>query len=134
MPLTARGQIYLGGKRFTTDPATYERQWPKRVSEHPGIGGSLTIQDFGRFAKDKLLTLQSGQGQYIEKTLVQDLDAMAGTKGATYTLTDWAGNQFTVFILAFDPQPTFLGTLFTYAMRLRVLAITSLWGQAYTGD
>ncbi len=134
MPLPARGQVYLGGKQFTTDPQVYERQWPKRVSEHPGIGGSVTIQDFGRFAKDKVLTLQSGENQVIEQTLVQDLDGMAGTKGSTYTLTDWSGNQFTVFILAFDPKPTFLGTLFKYSMRLKVMAITQLWGQAYTGS
>ena len=134
MPLTARGQIYLDDERFTTDPAVYERQWPKRASEHPGIGGSLTIQDFGRFAKDMLLTLQSGEQQYMEQDLVETLDGMAGTPGATYTLTDWSGNEFTVFILAFDPKPTFLGTLFTYTMRLRVLAITTLWGTSYSGS
>lgn len=134
MPLLARGTVYLGGKRFTTDPAVYERQWPKRISEHPGIGGSLTIQDFGRYAKDKVLTLQSDKNQLIEQSLVQDLDSMAGTKGASYVLTDWSGNQFTVFILTFDPKPTFLGTLFGYTMRLRVLSISQLWGQTYTGS
>jgi hypothetical protein len=134
MTLTARGNLYLGGVRFTTDPETYQRQWPKRASKHPGVGGSMTIQDFGRFAKDMTLTLQSGQKQLLEISAVQSLETLASTKGATYTLTDWAGNEFTVFIMDFRPDPTFLGSLFAYTMELHVLAVTKLYGGSYSGS
>lgn len=133
MPLTARGNLYLAGQQFTSDPDVYEREWPKRMSEHPVLGGSVIIQDYGRFAKDLTLTLQSGEGQFLEKSLVDTLDGMAATKGATYALVDWEGTEATVFIANFDPQPTRLGSLYRYTMTLRVRAITKLRGVAYGG-
>jgi len=84
--------------------------------------------------KDNVVRLQSGDRQYMEQGLVEALHARYRTKGATYTLTDWIGNQFTVFILSFIPKPTFLGTLWTYSMELRVLGITKLFGADYTGS
>lgn len=135
MPLTARGTVYLGGVRFTTDPVPYEAyEWPKRMSEHPVLGGSVIIQDFGTHKKDLTITLGSGDKQYLEQSVVTSLDTMYRTKGATYQLTDWLGNDMTVFIAAFKPTGTFLGTLFTYTMTLRVRAIATLFGSAYTGS
>ena len=134
MTLIARGSLYLGGVRFTTDPGVYQRQWPKRASKHPGIGGSITIQDFGRFAKDMTLTLQSGQHQLLESSVVESLEAMASVRGATYTLTDWSGNELTVFIVDFRADQTFVGSLCTYAMELHVLGVTKLFGATYTGS
>jgi hypothetical protein len=134
MPIPARGNVYLGGVRFSTDPQPYEAyEWPKRMSEHPVLGGSVIIQDFGTHKKDLTITLGSGQNQYLEKSVVVSLDAMYRTKGATYQLTDWLGNDMTVFIAAFKPTGTFLGTLFTYSMTLRVRTIAALLGNAYTG-
>ena len=134
MALTARGTVYLGGVRFTTDPVPYESyDWPKRMSEHPVLGGSVILQDFGTHAKDLTITLGSGQTQVLEQSVVTALDTMYRTKGATYQLTDWQGNDMTVFIAHFKPTRTFLGTLFTYTMTLRVRAIATLLGNAYTG-
>lgn len=134
MAISARGTVYLGGVRFTCDPAVYERQWPKRVSVHEGLQGAVTVQDFGRFAKDMVLRLESGEQQLMERTTVAALDAMAGTRGATYTLTDWTGLECTVHIQAFEADPTFLGTLHRYRLSLRVLSIAKLYGATYTGS
>lgn len=134
MPLAARGTVYLGGVRFSTDPQPYESyEWPKRMSEHPVGGGKVIIQDFGTCKHDLTITLGSGQNQYLEKSVVVALDGMYRTKGATYQLTDWLGNDMTVFIAAFKPTGTFLGTLFTYALTLRVRSISKLLGLTYTG-
>ncbi len=135
MPLTARGTLYLGGVRFSTDPQPYEAyEWPKRMSEHPVLGGSVIIQDFGTHAKDLTITLGSGQNQFLEQSVVTALDTMYRTKGATYQLTDWLGNDMTVFIAAFKPTGTFLGSLFTYTLTLRVRSIAKLFGATYTGS
>ena len=135
MTLTARGQVSIGNVQLTTDPTPYETyEWPKRMSEHPGVGGSMTWQDFGVIAKDCVLTLGSGENQMLEKSVVVSLDTMYRTKGGTYTLTDWLGNEFTVLIRNFKPTPTFLGTLYTYTMTLRVTAITKLFGSTYQGS
>lgn len=128
MPVTARGTVYLGGVRFTCDPAIYERQWPKRLSIHEGLQGAVTIQDFGRSAKDMTLRLESGEQQLMEKTTVAALDALAGTRGAVYTLTDWNGTEVSACIVSFDADPTFVGTLHRYRMLLRVTGITTLYG------
>ncbi len=135
MPLAARGTVYLDGNRFTTDPQVYKPTvWAKRHSVHPGLEGALTIQDFGTFAKDNTLQLGSGGAGYIEKSLVDALHALYRARGATYTLTDWAGNEFTVFIRNFQADPTFIGTLWTYTMELHVLAIAKLFGVTYSGS
>ena len=135
MSLVARGTVYLDGLRFTTDPAVYEPlNWPKRFSVHEGLEGSVTIQDFGVTMKDNVVRLQSGDRQYMEQSLAEALHTRFRTKGVTYTLTDWVGNQLTVFILSFTPKPTFIGTLWTYSMELRVLGITKLFGATYTGS
>jgi hypothetical protein len=133
MSLTARGKITLASIQLTTDPATYEAHvWPKRFSKHPGIGGSVTIQDFGHYAKDLVLRLSSGN-QFLTYATVQAISAAHRTKGATYTLTDWLGNEFTVFISSFNPKVTFIDDLHTYEMELHVTAITKLFGASYSG-
>ncbi len=135
MTLAARGTVYLGGLRFTTDPQTYAPlTWRKRQSVHPGLDGAMTIQDFGVHAKDNTVRLASGSAGYLERSLVVSLHALYRTKGATYTLTDWAGNEFTVFIRDFQADPTFIGTLWTYTMELHVLAIAKLFGVTYSGS
>jgi hypothetical protein len=139
MPLTARGTVTLGSVQFTTDPGIYEPfNWKKRMSKHPGLQGAMTIQDFGRFAKDLTIRLgsggQNGSQQYLEQAAVVALDGYYAAKGVTYTLTDWLGNEFTVFIEEFRPVPTFLGSLFTYEMSLHVLGIAKLFNSTYGGS
>ena len=133
MSLQARGKITIGSVQLTTDPERYERQWPKRYSEHPGIAGSFTIQDFGRYAMDMLIRLVSGQ-QFITLAVVEALDAAYGVQGATYSFTDWLGNEFTVFIRDFKPDVTFIDNLHTYTLELRVMSITKLFGVSYGGN
>jgi hypothetical protein len=135
MALTARGKIYLGGIQFSSDPSVYEpSNWPKRASEHPTIGGGITVQDFGRFAKDCTVHLASGAGQFLEQSVVDSLDALYATRGATYTLTDWLGNEFTVWMRDWHPVPTNIATLWTYDLVLRVISITHLRGADYSGS
>ncbi len=134
MTITARGLLTLGGVQFTTDPDPYEHyQWPKRMSEHPYIGGGVVIQDFGVNKADLTITLGSGNSQFLERSVVLSLDTMYRTKGTTYTLTDWLGNEMTVFISEFKPTAARFGTAYRYTMTLRVRTITKLLGASYTG-
>lgn len=135
MSLDAIGHVTLGGTTFSTDPQVYEpANWEKRASVSLGIGGSVTIQDFGTFQKDNTLRLASGAAGFLDLDTVKSLHTKYRTKGAAYALTDWLGNEFTVFILDFKPVPTFIGDLHTYEMSLQVTAISKLFGETYTGD
>lgn len=135
MPVAPNGTVYLDSVQFTTDPQVYQPlQWKKRATVHKGIQGAVTVQDFGTFAKDNILYLASGPSGFMEKSVVATLHTKYRTKGATYSLTDWFGNSFTVFIEDFDPEPARMRTLFRYTMTLQVLGITTLLGTAYTGS
>lgn len=136
------GGITIGGVQLSTDPATYEPvNWLKRQSVHMVVGGGTVIQDFGVVQKDNTLRLVSGRGQFIDEPTRAALFALYATKGATYTLTDWLGNVFTVFILDFISVPFLKGrdqsgtsiSLLTYTMSLRTTGITTLFGTPYTG-
>lgn len=124
------GAIFLDGVQFTTDPTTYERQWPKRVTKVATIGGN-TVLDFGRKAKDLTLRLESG-GQFMARTVVDAIETRAGTLGAGYPLVDWEGTEATVVIAAFDPQE-FLPDLYEYSLMLWVRALAKLRGVTYVG-
>lgn len=124
------GAIFLDGIQFTTDPKTYERQWPKRITKVDHIGGN-TVLDFRRKAKDITLTLVSG-GQYLNRDVVDELDARAGALGVGYPFVDWDGTEATVVISAFDPQEA-LPDLYEYSMTLWVRALAKLRGVAYGG-
>jgi len=132
MTITARGTVYLDDVQLTTDPQVYQPlRWPKRVSVHQGIGGSVTIQDFGTYPADGKITIGSGSGGFLEQGVVDDLVGMKNARGATYTLEDWLGNEFEVFILSFDPEPTFIGSLWRYTMELQIVEIITLLGTSY---
>lgn len=124
------GSLFLDGVQFTTDPATYQRQWPKRITKVDHIGGN-TVLDFGRKAKDLVLTLQSGT-QYLARDVVDALETRAGTLGAGYPFVDWEGTEATVVIAVFDPQEDLPG-LYEYAMTLWVRTLAKLRGVAYGG-
>lgn len=139
MTITTFGKVFLGGVQFDTDPQVYEPlNWPKRHSIFQGINGSVTIQDFGHFAKDNMLRLSSGSTGYLNQATVKALHDRFRTKASVFTLTDWMDNEFTVFFISFTPVATFIGlsdsdNLFTYEMVLRVTAITKLLGIPFTG-
>lgn len=124
------GSLVLDGVQFTTDPKTYERQWPKRITKVDHIGGN-TVLDFGRTAKDMTLRLESG-GQYLDRSVVDALETRAGTLGGGYTFVDWEGTEATVVISAFDAQEALPG-LYDYSMTLWVRALAKLRGVAYGG-
>lgn len=126
------GAIFLDGVQFTTDPETYERQWPKRLTKVATIGGN-TVLDFGRKAQDMTLRLESGKGgQYMARDVFDAIDARAGTLGAGYPLVDWNGTEATVVIAAFDGDEA-LPDLFYYSLTLYVRALAKLRGVAYGG-
>lgn len=134
MTVPALGVVTLGGIQFTTDPQIYNPMaWPKRFRVHKGLEGSVTIQDFGTFQKDNMVRLGSGATGYLEETVVESLHGFFRTRGATFTLTDWRDNEFTVFITRFEPVPTFIASLYTYDMELQVRVITKLFGTVFTG-
>ena len=135
MPISpAIGNVSLDGVTFSTDPKTYEPlNWRKRANVRRGLGGAVTIQDFGTFAKDNTLNLESG-GQFVDQDFITSMHAKFRARGATYTLLDWLGNEFVVFITEFIPIPTFNGDLWNYRMTLQVLSIPSLFSTTYTGS
>src|SRR6266705_3275869 len=106
MPFLVRGGLILDGVQFNTDPETYEPlNWEKRYSVNMAIGGAMTIQDFGLFAKDNMLNLASGGTRPLEESVVAALRARYATKAGNFTLTDWVGNSFVVFMEKFVPIP-----------------------------
>lgn len=132
--LTTVGTLVLDGVTFTTDPRVYEPlNWPKRASVLRGLNGAVTVQDFGVFAKDNRLRLESGD-QFLSTAVVEQLHARYRARGATYRLQDWLGNDFTVFIQEFRPVEAQLGGAWRYTMDLVVLRITTLLGAPYTGS
>lgn len=143
MPLGPHGGIRIDGIQLSTDPETYQPlQWEKRYSIHPVLGGGVVVQDFGVHAKDNVLILTSGKSNPISGDVVLALHTRWRVTGATYPFVDWLGNQFTVLILDFQPEPMKSGFdvvanapihLYTYTAMLKVTAIAQLMGQAYTG-
>jgi len=129
--LGAIGAIFLDGIQFTTDPKTYERQWAKRITLVPVIGGN-TVLDFGRKAKDIKLQLVSG-GQFMARDVFDAIDTRAGVLGAGYPLIDWNGTEATVVIAAFDGDEA-LPDLFEYSLTLWVRALAKLRGVTYMGS
>src|SRR5512144_311072 len=112
------GKVFIDGTQFTTDP-TITRSWPPRRSRLMGISGSTTQQDFGRFAKDLRLTLNSGEN-YVNQAFVAAIEAKMQTRLAVYAYSDYQGLQADVVIVDFVPEPTFIkdgkGVLFKYTM------------------
>ncbi len=137
------GGVFLNGVQFSTDPEPYEPlNWPRRHSVHMTIGGGVTIQDFGLVQRDDTLKLGSGSERFLDEAVMLQLYALYQTRGTVYTLTDWLGNSFTVFIKDFRVWPFKRGagrggagviSLWRYTMDLHVLTIGQLVGQTYTG-
>lgn len=143
MPLGPHGGITIGGTQLSTDPKTYRPLvWEKRYSIHPTIGGGVVVQDFGVHAKDDVIELASGDQNPLSDDVVKALLAKWQVAGATYAFVDWLGNEFTVLILEFRPEPLKSGFdtpanapihLFTYTAMLKVTAISKVLGVTYTG-
>ncbi len=143
MPLGPFGGVVFDGVQFNTDPSVYEPlNWAKRFSVTQAIGGKVVIQDFGTFMKDNTLRLGSGSNNPLDDAVVQALHSRFRTRGVAFTLTDWLGNQFTVFMKVFVPIPLKKGidragnasSLYTYTLELQVTQIVNLFGVAYTGS
>ena len=139
--IVARGRVFLGGNQFTADPSI-ERQWTPRQSVLMGIGGTSTVQDFGRRAKDLYLTLSSaspaGSANWMSAALKKAIDAMFFVRGAVFSYSDYTGLEASaVKIIDFTPKPTFLKdekfVLYEYTLRLKVVTITKLDGAVYGG-
>lgn len=130
------GKVFINGGQFTTDPKI-QRNWPTRQSVLLGIGGTSTVQDFGRFAVDMRLTLTS-QGNYINQAFKAFLDGLSGTRGGVYTYTDYQGIEGTVKIISFDAQPTFIrdgdGVLYEYTLELKIMTLTKMDFATYAGS
>jgi len=142
MAIPTLGKITLtvvsgGGSSITltTDPDTYVLEWPPRRSYFPHIGGGVK-QDFGKFAVDCVVKMQSGASQWLNKSVVIAMDTNDAIKGATWRLQDFEGNDFTVSIDKWSPvvaKGMALVGLYTYELDLRVKAMSKLRGASYTG-
>ena len=130
--MTARGLFVLNDVEFTSDPRTYEMQWPRRASQHATIGGGVTIQDFGRGVQDLVLHL-ADDGNMIEDDVAFALDAMFAQTGVAFTFTDWHGTSGTAFIHALELKETGLRGWWGYDMTLWVRSLDTLYGVPYTG-
>ena len=138
------GRVFFGPTgeevQFTADPDTLTIVSPKRHSTHAGVGGVVTIQDFGRRIKDATVRLE---GEFIDDELVRTFQTMFDAPAAVYHYTDWAGNDFMVFFTEFEPTPHFYqvfpptggapGGASKYRIGLRVMSAAKLWNQAYGG-
>lgn len=133
------GRVFLGPTgalvQFTTDPEPYSPYlWPKRFSVHPGIGGAVTIQDFGVFAKDRRVNLRGGDpNSWMDQEVVRAMDEFFRTKAGLFNFTDFLLNDFTVFIESFTHKPHPNLVISEYEMVLHVLTINLLFGATYTG-
>ena len=134
--LERRGRVILNGITFLTDPRNYKPMaWEKRYSVFKGIGGTVTIQDFGIYQKDDVIALGSGGDQgVLDGEAARQFHAMWRTKGVTYNFYDWLGNNFTVFMTKFQAWPLMIvkDPFYEYEMELQVLQINTLFGYAYT--
>ena len=130
------GHVFLNGNQFTNDPQI-DRNWPSRQSVLPGLKGSVTVQDFDRFAKDMRLTLTSA-GNFMNQTLKLIIDNLVAVRGSTYSYSDYTGITGTVKILTWTPKATFIRdgsfVLYEYVLELKIITLTLLDGVAYTGS
>jgi len=147
----ARGDVWIGTldaydafpstARFTSDPKV-ERAWPSRQSVLKGIGGTVTVQDFGRRAKDLQLTLSSaappGNQNWIDGTFKAYLDGLVAARGTVYDYKDYTGLEGVMKVINFTPSATFLraggSRLWEYTLELIVVTLSKLDGAVYTGD
>jgi hypothetical protein len=127
-----RGRLYLDNIEFTSDPDTYEANWEKRATRHEIIDG-IVIQDFGKKAIDKIITLSSGAG-LLENYVAYQFDLRSQQVGSTFNFRDWLNNEFTVYIMNFKAVPNFVGPLYKYEMTLQVLTIIKWYGISYVGS
>lgn len=139
MALPIIGKVFLDGGQFTTDPRI-RREWNPRRRRLLGIAGSATQQDWGRFAGDMRLTLESG-GNFINHDFKAFLDGRLLVRNAKYTYTDYQGLDADVVVVNFIPVATFYrdtsvdsrGCLWEYTLLLDVVKLRKLDFQAYTG-
>jgi len=97
----------------------------------------VTVQDFGKFAKDCVVRADSGSTQWINKDVVQAMDKNEQIKGGTWQLEDFEGNDFVVSIEKWAPvmvKGMAIAGLYTYELALRVHSMTTLRGSAYMGN
>ncbi len=119
--------------QLTADPSSYSPwAWKKRHSVHMGIGGSLTVQDFGITMKDQVIEIRGELEQFMENSVVASVFALFRVKGAVYLLTDWLDNEFTVYIEEFGPVPNRHVSGSTYLLKCRILGCAKLFGSAYS--
>jgi hypothetical protein len=123
--------------QFTTDPKV-TREWKPRRSRLLGVAGSVTQQDFGRYAQDMRLVLDSEQN-WITGDFKAYLDSLLLTRNASYAYRDYQGVEATVVVVDFAPHPTFVrdvggsGVLWEYQLVLDVVELTKLDFATYNG-
>ena len=137
MSLIPIGKVYLNSNQFTTDP-TITRHWPPRRSRLLGVGGTVTQQDFGRFAKDLRLTLSSHDLNLMNLDLKAAIEALMYVRKRTYAYADYEGIDADVVIVDFAPKPTYYrdgqGVLYEYNLVLDVVALRKLDFATYSGS
>jgi hypothetical protein len=119
-----------------TDPAV-TRHWEPRKVVTPELGGGSTTLDWGMYAVDCLIELAwRGTGQWLDLDDVRQLVKWRAAQGSTYRFQDAGeGDDFVVEILSFDEVRAFgQPRLYTAALWLHVLTMTTLLGQPYTGS
>lgn len=123
-------QVVIGSVTLDLDPQKYDMPISRRGSVHRLIDGTTVWQDRGSHLTDMVLRLE---GQLFALATVQALDTMYATTGASYTFTDFKGNQFTVIFSpgeeSWSREPIYGSTIgWTYKMVLRVISVQKLLG------
>lgn len=132
MTLQPNSALTLDSIPWTTDPATFEWEWARRLAYIPGVGGSGTTQDFGRRVRDLVIRLDSGDGQVVTTAFLQAVDARYHQIGIAWPFVDAAhGIEGTVHVEAFAPRASRLPDLWLYAIALRAVTLTKWLGRTY---
>jgi hypothetical protein len=80
----------IGSVTLSNDMIFQDRENHGQVdaSVEKTLGGGIIVQEFERTEKGRPVTLRAANGHgYQEKSVVDDLEALAAVAGATYTLT-----------------------------------------------
>lgn len=137
-PGPARGTLTITSSSsdavvLCADIGGYGVTWPARKRVFQGIGGSVTVQDFGRYQADLRWSARSaGTAGYIASSDVVLLDRILGTRGALPTYTDSLGSSGTVTLLDFQPTRE-RADLFSWSLTVQAATLNYFLGSTYGG-
>jgi hypothetical protein len=131
--LTALSPSGAQSVAFDYDPEETAFEWPERLTVIEGIG-STTVQQWLPRSGDCAIRIKSGT-QWISRSNVSKMYQNRGLRAAQFRYQDSEGNDMTVMIEHWAAQQARgMPALYEYECTLRVLGITKLLNETYSGD